>query len=427
MGIRQYDELLENFYNECDKSCQERRELEESISDSANDILAGCKEEFALNEQNCDKRIIVSLTSIPERLEYAVYPIQCMLIQTKKPHKIVLWLDEQKLRDELLPQELLDLKQYGLDIRYVEDIGPHTKYFYALKYYADDIVITIDDDMLYQRTLIEGLMNSHKINPDCVCAYWVWQMKFSRDGVPYSSSEYRVGQETQNDVPSDQFAALGFGGVLYPPHCLDDRAFNIEKIRKLALKADDVWLKAMETLNGIRVVKAAGRKPYPHVRNSQATALQYENLKGRNDRIIKNVFQHYQLMPYFCNIEKKENVKVRTLLKWVEMHQNNREIGEYLVKKGIHTVAVYGMSQLGKLILGELNNSRVQVKYGIDRKAGDIWGSIPIVPPEKVEEEVDLIIVTAPVSYRDISAYLRFDMISIEDLLVEMDFFEDKI
>lgn len=419
MFLEEYDKLLDNYYNISDSN---KKSIADELSGKAQSILSKCSKEFSLNKLQRNEKIIVSLTSIFERLEYVVYPIQCMLIQTLKPDKIILWLDANKINEELLPEKLLDLKNYGLEIYYVEDIGPHTKYFYAMKTYVKDIIVTIDDDLLYQRTLIEGLVEAHMKNPSCVCAYWVWQMRFTWNGIPYPSSEYAIGDETQNDVPDKNFAALGFGGVLYPPNSLNLEAFNKEKIRKLALKADDVWLKAMEILNNTSVVKAKGKKNYIHIKNSQNVALQHENLKWRNDIIIKKVFEFYNLMQYYKKINKVENLKVKTLLKWIELYQDNLTFIDYFNKRKIRTIAIYGMGQLGKLLLKELENTSIEIKYGIDRRISGIYGTIPIINLENVKEEVDLVIIAAPIGYRELAQYLKFDMISLEDLLVEIVF-----
>lgn len=421
MSLKQYDELLEYY----DRMGKQNDEEAYKITREADAILTRCEGFYAVNTEERPEKILISLTSIPERLEYVIYPVQCMLIQTMRPDQIILWLDEQRVHDEMLPQRLLELRKYGLKICYVEDIGPHTKYYYAMQRYSEAVVITIDDDLLYQRTLIEGLMESHEKNPSCVCAYWVWKMKFSIHGIPYMSSGYGIGMETDNDVPRNDFAALGFGGVLYPPDSVDHRAFDKEKIRKLALKADDVWLKAMEVLHGTRVVKTPGRHQYPHIYHSQTVALQHENVSGNNDIVIKNVFLHYELTEFFQGYPKLENDKAAILFNWVSAYQNGKKIGKYLCRKGIHTVAIYGMGMLGRLVVQELAESNIRVLYGIDQNAGRVpTMGLVVVGLEEAKMNVDLVIVTASVCYQELSIYLKSDMLSVEDLLEEMVFDE---
>ena len=75
----------------------------------------------------------------------------------------------------------------------------------------------------------------------------------------------------------------------------------------------------------------------------------------------------------------------------------------YFEKNGYFQIAVYGMSDLGIYLLEELEASRVQIVYGIDRQAekaaekiatGRLVG-IPVYKPEDELPEADVIIVTA--------------------------------
>lgn len=57
--------------------------------------------------------------------------------------------------------------------------------------------------------------------------------------------------------------ATGVGGILYPPHCMDNRLFDIEKIQQLCLYGDDIWLKAMQLLSGTPVVAIFHENQHP--------------------------------------------------------------------------------------------------------------------------------------------------------------------
>lgn len=49
--------------------------------------------------------------------------------------------------------------------------------------------------------------------------------------------------------------AVGVGGILYPPSCLDKRAFDINKIQELCIGADDIWLKCISTIQTYKKYK----------------------------------------------------------------------------------------------------------------------------------------------------------------------------
>src|SRR5574343_906457 len=112
---------------------------------------------YGLNTITRDKKVIVSLTSFPGRVQDVWIVIECLFRQTFKADKIILWLSESQFNGIELPQRLLDQKKRGLEIRFVEDdLKSHKKYIYALNEYKNDYVITVDDDLYYDNQLIEN-------------------------------------------------------------------------------------------------------------------------------------------------------------------------------------------------------------------------------------------------------------------------------
>ena len=135
------------------------------------------------------RRIIVSLTSYPARIEVVPHAIASLLNQTVKPDKIILWLGESQFPDKKLPAVFERVKACGVEVRFCEDLRAHKKYFYAMKDYPQDIVITFDDDVIYESGVVEALYRSYVKHPECVSAMRVHRMKFSADGtlLPYNS------------------------------------------------------------------------------------------------------------------------------------------------------------------------------------------------------------------------------------------------
>ena len=242
------------------------------------------------------RKIIASLTSYPARINVVPYVIASLLNQTMKPDKIILWLGNQHFPDEKLPPIFDELKLCGVDVNFREDLRAHTKYFHAVREYPEDIVITFDDDIVYQPHIIETLYKSYLEHPECVSAMRTHKITFLPDGniAPYASWKWEYsgakGQE------SHIWLATGVGGVLYPPKCLPAETFNTEAVKKLCLRADDVWLKFMELMNGTKVVPASdnGRLQGFGVPVSQKLALFVDNVSnGGNDTQVSAVLEAY--------------------------------------------------------------------------------------------------------------------------------------
>lgn len=423
--IKKYDELFVEYL-----ARGETRWTDESLGKSVAEVLDSIKVYPSLNSERRSRKIIVSLTTIPKRIKCVTYAIKSMMIQSVKADKIILWLDKERFNDEILSRELKELKSLGLEVEYVEDVGPHTKYLYVMQYYPNDFVVTIDDDIMYPITLIENLWKANLLYPHAVCAQWVWKMRMTRDGVPYPINNFEdMDVRAESDLKTE-YMAQGVGGILYPPHCIKQEYLDTELIRKLVFKQDDIWLKAVETLSGTDVVRVQSIDGvvYPYVPGSQTVALRFGNAAGGNDRYIKNVFEFWNLYGFFAGIEKKENDKIKALMKWVEVLQKGYSISEFLKRRGYRTVAIYGMGQLGGLLFKELSEAGIKVLYAIDRNK-EAKSPIPIVGADTGElMEADCLIITAGVylsELKNIKEAFSGTMISLEDLLVEMQYYQE--
>ena len=242
--------------------------------------------------------IIVSVTSYPARIHEVVLAIRTVYRQTMQPDKVILWLGEAKFPNRYndLPEELLRLvSEKGLEIRWCEDIGPHTKYFYAFQEYPDALVITIDDDILYPPDRIENLYQCYLRFPKAVSAG-------RADFVPVSEFEEMPPvtiwpEEVDAWVlqPSMQLYAMGVNCVLYPTVLFSQVSELLDKetIRRVCPYADDLWLKAMQAVAGIPVVVAESDQPLPiSTVESQDTALWHYNcVDGGNNVQWKQIEQ----------------------------------------------------------------------------------------------------------------------------------------
>lgn len=251
---------------------------------------------YALNQNMRKTRIIVSLTSYPGRFAYIHVMLKSMMLQTVKPDKIIVWLDEDVKRDRLTPK-MLELETYGIEYRAMPgDLKSHKKYYHVMQEYPEDIIITVDDDLIYPKDVIESLLKTHRRYPEAVCARRVHKITKKPNGgiAPYNDW---LGEYCGCDTPSHALVATGVGGVLYPPHCLYEKAFDEKLIAELSLKADDIWLKFMELLNGTYVVWAPCKIPMPDlIEKEQATSLKSENVvQNKNDVYFSNLQNYFQV------------------------------------------------------------------------------------------------------------------------------------
>ncbi|PYE82140.1 hypothetical protein DFQ11_102721 [Winogradskyella epiphytica] len=239
--------------------------------------------------------IIVSLTSFPGRIDVVYLAIRSILNQTLKPKKIVLWLgkDQFPLGEEELPQALLELIPLGLDIEFCEDIGAHTKYYYAFQKYPDNLIVTVDDDIIYPTQMLSRLMETHHKHPHCVVANRIRYMEIKDHHIkPYRQWKINI---VGSSNPSKMLFATGVGGVLYQPRFFQDSFFDLEGIKKTNCIGDDVWLKAGQIASGIPVVFTDFYfEQFLEIPESQKETLFSKNVfDNDNDRQVKEVFEYF--------------------------------------------------------------------------------------------------------------------------------------
>lgn len=136
----------------------------------------------------------------------------------------------------------------------------------------------------------------------------------------------------------------------------------------------------------------------------------------------------YRGMKYYRDRTDEEIDKVQkglefydVLVRWLGLKQEQRSPAEYFIENGYQTVAIYGMKEIGMLLLNELRQEGIDVRYAIDRDADEISADISVVKPSCSLPEVDVIVVTASHYFDSIYLELRksteAEIIPIEDVL----------
>ncbi len=239
-------------------------------------------------------KIIISLTSFPERLDILPISINSLLNQSVKADKVILWLAPEQFPDKKLPDSILQLRDKGLEIDWYHDIKSYKKLIPALLKYPDDIIVTADDDIVYNENWLEYLIKSHKDDFHYIHSYRARQVKFSESNklLPYTSWQF-----LNSSFPPafTNFPTTG-GGVLFPPHCFDSEIFKEDIFTKLCPSADDIWFWAMMLKNNIKI-KMANSK-YSKISPIPTNSPKLWDINSKpdgNDKQIKNVLTYYNL------------------------------------------------------------------------------------------------------------------------------------
>lgn len=251
-------------------------------------------EKGVYDEKGRKEKVIVSLTSFPERIEQCYYAIKSLMIQNYKADQIVLWLAEEQFPTHVLPQNYEELIKRGLTVRYCkEDLRSHKKYFYVLQEQKEDeVVITFDDDIIYEFDAISKLIHLHNKYPRCVVCNRGHHIISSNNKIlPYK--EWKVCSKEGVYEPSIKIMPSTGMGCLYPFAIMPNSTFNMELIKENAFTADDIWMFFNRLKADIPVVKTKEKIAILcTVYGSQTKALTYLNdLGDENERTIERMQQ----------------------------------------------------------------------------------------------------------------------------------------
>ena len=249
-----------------------------------------------IKRSNINEDIIVSLTSYPARINQLHLTVQSILRQSMNAGKVILYLALSDFPDKVLPTKLEQLKQYGLEIKFVdEDLKSYKKFYYSALRYPDKIIITADDDVLYPEDWIENLYKTHLSYPNCVVCFRAHEMTYKEDGSIQKYNNW-IMHSPKTKGPSPSLVATGMGGILYPSKFFKKEDLKDKPFMELAPTADDLWLKIIAMKNGYDVVKVSGYSYYWfETKDSQKTSLKSVNIHGENlnDTAMKNLQRYY--------------------------------------------------------------------------------------------------------------------------------------
>lgn len=204
-----------------------------------------------------NENIVVSLTSFPRRINHVWMVIDSLCRQDMRPYNICLTLSLEEFPngEKDLSSWLLQYKKYGLKILWTEDnLMPHKKYLMVMRLFKDKYIITVDDDIYYRKDLISHLWKLSQKFKHCVCGNNV-SCILNKD-LSMSPYNYWNDDDVLVNSPSHNYIVKGCGGVIYPPKVFkNEDAFNKHIIIETCLRADDLWLKAQELINDVKIVK----------------------------------------------------------------------------------------------------------------------------------------------------------------------------
>lgn len=244
-------------------------------------------------------QVVVSLTSFPAAISYAVGAVKSILRGSVLPDRLVLYLTLADFGEAGVPAELLalsrsnpifEIRDYGRDIRSYRKLVP------ALADFPEAVIVTVDDDIDYHPNLLRDLLRVHRANPRAIVAH---RAKRILPGEPYRKWPKLRWYHFLNGGPGPSFRTMqtGVGGVLYPPGALKREMIDVELFTRLAPTSDDIWFWAAAVANDTPVIAVPfGHNKPRELGKPRSLSLKTVNFKSgtdRNDAAMKAILEAY--------------------------------------------------------------------------------------------------------------------------------------
>ena len=180
--------------------------------------------------------------------------------------------------------------------------------------FPEAVIVTVDDDVHYRRSMLRMLHDAHLKQPDCIWAHNI-SLFVARDGgmigrvgdsVPTLLIKWNRSEERVSSIhpfarkPLLVNQAVGAYGILYPPHSLYSDVLDQERFTRLCATNDDIWFWSMAVLAGTRTATLKGNYSvvsYVEGTQEQADALyRYNEWKGYFVKDFEKVLNYYPQM-----------------------------------------------------------------------------------------------------------------------------------
>jgi hypothetical protein len=233
------------------------------------------------------ERIVISLTTIPARVRSLAPVLRSLLDQDTPADRIILWLPSRSLRQN---QDYPDAAEIdvpnGIEVMDCEDLGPATKLLHSLRLENGALIIAVDDDVVYPRTLVSTLLSAHRNEPETA---------FGLRGVNLQSGTRFVDLWHVLSSGIDQVEPVdilfGTWGYMVPAWLCDGAIHDFSGYPEAVRWVDDVWVSGHLARLGIaRKITPSDRFPLETFASMRQALTDGVNSSGENDETAMKAF-----------------------------------------------------------------------------------------------------------------------------------------
>ena len=238
------------------------------------------------------RRVIASLTSLPDRIANLEPTIRSLLDQTRPPDEIVVAIPQFSIREKVeyaVPDYLKKIPRVRL-LRCEKDWGPATKLIPIIQEElaagrGETLIMVVDDDRIYPPDALEIFLHYHALLPDAALCFRGGLIP--RNLVWFMPKLFRASQIREVKRVA---VITGTASYLIQPRFFDSALWDYSNAPASAFYMDDIWISAQLERRGIDKYVVPASRMMRSVRAQSGTLTLYHVPKGvtrSNTEVIK--------------------------------------------------------------------------------------------------------------------------------------------
>ena len=240
------------------------------------------RETLAAKRTFDDRRVIASLSTVPDRINNLRPTIQSLLKQTRPPDEIVLAIPEFSVREQrpyVVPKYISRLPRVRV-LHCAEDWGPATKFIGAIQDELaagreNSLIMVVDDDRLYPRDALETYLYYSERLPDAALCFRGAAMPSTLD---WDDAKMIYAKDLRE--PRPVAVITGCGSYLVQPRFFDQSLWDYSGAPSVAFHIDDIWISAWLSRRGVKRYVVPGSAMMRSVRRQRRT-VSLNKIPGR--------------------------------------------------------------------------------------------------------------------------------------------------
>jgi glycosyl transferase family 2 len=212
------------------------------------------RETLAANRKFDNRRVIASLSTVPDRINNLRPTIQSLLKQTRPPDEIVVAIPEFSIREQrpyVVPKYISRLPRVRV-LRCRKDWGPATKFIGAIQdelaaRRENTLIMVVDDDRLYPRDALETYLYYSEQLPNAALCFRGAAMPSTLD---WDDAKMIHAKDLRE--PRPVAVITGCGSYLVRPRFFDRSLWDYSGAPSVTFYIDDIWISAWLSRRGVK-------------------------------------------------------------------------------------------------------------------------------------------------------------------------------